>query len=100
MQRNNRRRNATPIGSVLKNVLKNRGLEKRYLYDEALRLWGKSVTPYVSAHTRTVCVENGQMVISVDEPALRQEIHFGSVDIVSKINEQLGEDIIRGIILR
>ena len=100
MRNNYRRRKATPLGSVLKNVLKNRGLEKRYLYDEALRLWDKSVTPYMSAHTHPICVEKGQMVISVDDPVIRQEIHFGSIDIISRINDQLGRKIISGIVLR
>ena len=95
-----RRSNQQAIGAVIKKLLKNQKLEGRLKELDVLELskelLGKNLMKYIN----DLSVKNGTLIIKIKSAVVRNELSYQKSEIIKKINEQVGNKIIKEIILK
>lgn len=89
-----------PLKDLLKNFLDDVPYRKRLKRGMILSLWDETVGEAIAEQAENVRFEHGKLVINVKNPAWRQEIHMKRFSIAKQLNEQVGEKIIKEIIVR
>lgn len=65
----------------------------------ALGLWKGVVGESLGKHTHPLRVKDGRIVIAVEDPIWKQEVGLLSREIIRKLNEGMGREVIRDIVL-
>ena len=95
-----RRSNQQAIGAVIKKLLKNQKLEGRLKELDVLELskelLGKNLMKYIN----DLSVKNGTLIIKIKSAVVRNELSYQKSEIIKKINAQVGNEIIKEIILK
>jgi len=73
---------------------------KRLKRGMILSLWAETVGEKIDEQTANIYFEYGNLVVHVKNPAWRHEIHMKRYSITKKLNEEVGEDIIKEMIVR
>jgi predicted nucleic acid-binding Zn ribbon protein len=85
------------LGGALDRALRRLGLEQDLLGWKAVEEWPQLVGPRVSKHTRAVGFRSGTLCIEVEGSAWMQELQFLKRDLIRKINEKLGRELVRNV---
>ena len=95
-----RKSNQQSIGAVIKKLLKNQKLEGRLQELDVLNyceeILGKNLMKYIN----DLSVKNGTLIIKVKSAVVRNELSYQKREIIKKINEQVGNEILKEIILK
>ena len=95
-----RKSNQQSIGAVIRKLLKNQKLEGRLKELDVLKLseelLGKNLMKYIN----DLSVKNGTLIIKVKSAIVRNELSYQKSEIIKKINEQVGNEILKEIILK
>jgi hypothetical protein len=95
-----RKSNQQSIGTVIRKLLKNQKLEGRLKELDVLKLseelLGKNLMKYIN----DLSVKNGTLIIKVKSAVVRNELSYQKSEIIKKINEQVGNEILKEIILK
>lgn len=83
-----------PVGDSLGAVARHLGLGSSELVVSVFGEWETVVGPVLAAHSRPERLRDGELVVSVDEPAWATELRFLSGDIATRINDALGSVVI------
>jgi len=86
-----------PISSIIGRQLAGLGLAKKIKQASVEHLWPELMGPEIAGHTRVVKVDAGLLVVSVDSPVWRQELHYQKDTFIAKLNQELEEEIISDI---
>lgn len=92
--------NEGSIGDVLKQFIeKNKlqsGMDKISVEDAWKSLMGNGVNSY----TKEVALKGSTLYVSLTSAVLREELSYGKEKIIKMINEELGKEVIKDVILR
>ena len=95
-----RKSNQQSIGAVIRKLLKNQKLEGRLKELDVLKLseelLGKNLMKYIN----DLSVKNGTLIIKVKSAVVRNELSYQKSEIIKKINEKVGNEILKEIILK
>ena len=95
-----RKSNQQSIGAVIRKLLKNQKLAGRLKELDVLKLseelLGKNLMKYINH----LSVKNGTLIIKVKSAVVRNELSYQKSEIIKKINEQVGNEILKEIILK
>jgi len=64
--------------------------------DEA---WTKLMGKGVSTYTDEVKIQNGTLIVRLSSSALREELSYGKDKIIKMMNEELGEKLVKKLML-
>lgn len=92
--------NPVRIKDALGGLFKSLKIEKRVGEAGAVRVWAESVGHDVNRVTQVVGVENGVLKVVVKDSVWRQELVMMKSEIVRKINDRLGGEVIKDIRFR
>jgi predicted nucleic acid-binding Zn ribbon protein len=85
------------LKTVIDSMLKNFGIDNTIAQNKALIIWNEIVGEKVALNTEPDRVEHGVIIIKVSTPAWRQELYFQKKEIIKKINNTIGKNVIRDI---
>ena len=92
--------NEGSIGDVLKQFIeKNKlqsGMDKIDVEDAWKSLMGNGVNSY----TKEVLLKGTTLYVSLTSAVLREELSYGKQKIIKMINDELGKEVIKDVILR
>lgn len=80
---------------IQKNKLQT-GMDKVEVRAAWSRLMGNGVNNY----TTDVALKNDTLYVALSSSALREELNFGKGKIIKMINEELGKDLVKKLVLR
>lgn len=83
------------LGSYIKEGNLNKGFQKIHI-DEA---WGKMMGPGVVSYTSEVKLQNSTLIVSLTSSALREQLTYGKDKIITMINEEMGETLVKKLML-
>lgn len=83
------------MGGFIKENKLEKGFRKIYV-EEA---WRKIMGPGVASYTNAVQLQNQTLIISLKSSVLREELSYGKDKIIHMINEEIGEKLIKKIML-
>ncbi|HPE40467.1 MAG TPA: DUF721 domain-containing protein [Bacteroidales bacterium] len=88
------------IGDIVKQFLEKYGKNELFLEKRAVESWEKVVGPLIAKYTKKVNSKNGILTIKVLNGALRFELMGMKSEIIRKLNQEVGQDVIKDIILK
>lgn len=94
-----RQNEANPISDLMKHFIKVNNLEKGFLKINVEEEWVKLMGPGVKSYTENISLKGGTLIVKISSAALRTELSYGKEKILSMMNEALGEDTIKKVIL-
>ncbi len=91
--------NTKSLSSVIKQLIKQNhleyGLHKVEVQDVWERLMGKAITKY----TTSVELKGEVLHIHLSSSPLAQELSYGKEKIIKNINEELGQEVVKKILI-
>ncbi|MDW5289784.1 DUF721 domain-containing protein [Formosa sp. PL04] len=88
------------ISDVLKEFVETnkleRGLDKVNVRDAWVSLMGNGVNNY----TTSISLERDTLYVQLSSSVLREELSYGKEKIIKMLNEELGKDLVKKLILR
>ncbi len=88
------------IQDVLGKMISGYNLEKGIDELNVREAWIKLLGPGIAAYTQQVELRKDTLFVSLSSNVLREELSYGLDKIIAMINEDLGKEIIKKIILR
>ncbi|MGL4992772.1 MAG: DUF721 domain-containing protein [Bacteroidales bacterium] len=95
-----KRRNFQSIGAVIGEFLKESNIDVRLNETRAIQTWRDILGTSVDRCTREIYVRNGVLYVHLTSAVLRHELQMSRSNLISRINDQLGLDIIKDIVYR
>ena len=73
---------------------------RQRLFDErrVLSLWAEVMEPYVAQNAQCKDIKNGVLKVKVTNAALRFELLASKSEIIHRLNERLGVEVVKDII--
>jgi len=97
------KRNAeqSSIGDVLKDFISSsRKLEKGLDKVSVKNAWHGVMGAAISKYTTNVLWERDTLYVQLSSSVLREELSYGKEKIIRMVNEELGKDLIKKLVLR
>ncbi len=94
-----RNRDSVNIKDLMDVFIKENNLEKGLKKIYISEAWDKLMGAGVSSHTREVKLQNGTMIVALDSSVLREQLSYGKDKIIRMINEEMGEDVVKRLML-
>ena len=88
------------VQNVLGKMIEGYNLEKGFDKLNVREAWVKLLGPGVASYTNLVELRRDTLFVSLSSDVLREELSYGLDKIIAMINEDLGKEIIKKIILR
>lgn len=95
-----RRNNAESIGDVLRQFLRQEGIETPLNERRIEMAWPEVMGQAIARYTGTLFVKNETLYVQVKSPALRANLMLGREELVRRLNNYVGAQVIRQIVFR
>lgn len=93
-----RRRNAQPLGDVIRQFLRLQGLETPLNEVRAVKVWPEVAGPLVAKLTSDVSFRQGTLYVKITRPALRQDLSMMRTELIGKVNAAVGAQVVQNIV--
>ena len=87
------------IKDLMKTVIKENNLTKGMQKMDVREAWEKLMGNGVMSYTDTVQLQNTTLVVKLKSSVLREELSYGKEKIITMINEELGQDLVKKLML-
>ena len=85
------------LSSTITKLLKARGLESRLSEYRIFRQWEEAVGDVLARHAHPVAMHGKKLTLMVDSPAWMQQLSLLKPEIKEKVNNILGNDVVKDI---
>jgi predicted nucleic acid-binding Zn ribbon protein len=89
-----------PVGNFIQHFFAKNGKISLFLEQQAVELWAEAVGEFIAKHTQKITSKQSVLYVTINNAALRFEVLNSRSQIVSKINQALGGEVIKGIIIK
>ena len=91
------RRSSIPIREILLKALREQGLETPLLQKRLIDAWPLVMGEAVASYTTALNIRNQTLFVHLTNPALRMELSMQRQDIVRRLNEHVGNQVIADV---
>jgi hypothetical protein len=91
---------AASAGALIRNLLRQRGMEGKLREYRAWQVWDEVVGPQIAARARPVRIREGVLEVRVDQPVWMQQLQLLKPKILGRLNERLEGAVIKDLYLR
>lgn len=95
-----KRNNTEQIGDVLRQFLRQQGLETPLNEYRLVDAWKDVVGPVIARYTTNLFIKNQVLYVSLSSSVIRQELMMGREMLVCNLNAQVGSQVIVNIVFR
>ena len=95
-----RNNNLLKISDALKNFVTENNLEKGLDKVNVRDAWAKLMGNGINKYTTAIELKKDILYVQLSSSALREELSYGNQKIITLLNEELGKDVIKKLILR
>ncbi len=92
--------NESSIGDVLKEFIQVNKLEGGMDRIDVQAAWKSLMGNGVNSYTQEVILKGSTLYVSLTSAVLRQELSYGKDKIIKMINEELGKEVVKDVVLR
>ena len=94
------RSNDHTLKELINEMLKEYRLSDKLKEKRIIESWPKIVGKMIAKHTTGVYFKDKKLYITLDNAALREELHYASTKLMKSINKQAGENFVEAIIFK
>ncbi len=87
------------IKDLMKSFIKENNLSKGMQKMEIEEAWSRLMGQGVMSYTNKVQLQNKTLIVSLTSSVLREELSYGKDKIIKMMNEEMGEILIKKIML-
>lgn len=95
-----KRNNTEQIGDVLRQFLRQQGLETPLNEYRLVDAWKDVVGPVIIRYTTNLFIKNQVLYVSLSSSVIRQELMMGREMLIRNLNAQVGSQVIVNIVFR
>jgi predicted nucleic acid-binding Zn ribbon protein len=95
-----RKSNTQSISSVLKSYIHENKLDRKLNELDLIKSWESVMGKTVMRYTAKLYIQNSTLFVETTSPVVRNELLMMKEEIRVKLNEVVGEEIIKQIIFR
>ncbi len=95
-----RKNDSLNLSEALNEFIKENKLEKGMDKVNAREAWANLMGNGVNNYTTAIELRNDTLFVSLSSSVLREELNLGKSKIVAMLNEELGKEIVRKLVLR
>lgn len=88
------------IKEVLKQTIKRLGIDKGLSENKAVACWKEVVGRDISTKSEATKIIKGVLYVKTESPVWSQQLSFMAEELVAKINNHLGGDVVKKIRFR
>jgi hypothetical protein len=92
--------NDSPIGDVLKAIISQNKLQPGIDQVSVKEAWKSLMGNGVNTYTRAVALKGSTLYVELTSAVLREELSYGKDKIIKMINEELGREVVKEVVLR
>ncbi len=92
--------NEGSIGDVLKEFIEKNNLSSGMDKIDVQDAWKSLMGNGVNSYTKEVVLKGSTLYVSLTSAVLREELSYGKQKIIKMINEEIGKEVIKDVILR
>jgi len=92
--------NQSSIGDILKEIIQVNHLEKGLNQISVADAWKNLMGNGVNNYTKDVILKGSTLYVQLTSAVLREELSYGKEKIIKMINEELGSEIVKEVVLR
>ncbi|TRZ76661.1 MAG: DUF721 domain-containing protein [Deltaproteobacteria bacterium] len=97
MRKRGKQANLQRLGNVLQGILKEHNIFFDSEEQRLLEVWQKAVGPQISVQTRPDRLKRNTLFVKVSSSVWMHQLHILKQDIIEKINQLLGKELITNI---
>jgi predicted nucleic acid-binding Zn ribbon protein len=94
------RTNIRKIRDVLQQFLRENRLDVKLKERQLIESWEELMGKTISRSTKKIYIKDGKLFVVISSSVIRNELHMLKQEIVKKLNEKAGEDIITELVLK
>jgi len=94
-----RENDAASIEDLMKSFIKENNLTKGMQKIKIEESWNKLMGKGVENYTTSIRLQNKTLIVQLSSSVLREELTYGKEKIVMLMNEELGSEIIKKLML-
>ena len=87
------------LGDVIRQLTEEYNLKDRLNQVSVVRLWEEILGNMVGRNTKEIRFHDGTLRVRIESSALRQELEFQKNEIITKLNDSLGQNVVRELVL-
>ena len=88
------------IGKVLDEIVQSKALKTGITNARINELWYELMGSQMTHYTDKILLKGNTLFVSLNNAALREELSYGKEKIRKMMNEQLGSEVLKKIVLR
>ncbi len=88
------------LSEVLKDFVSDNKLEKGLDKVAVRDVWEKTMGPAITKYTQNIKLERDTLYVQLTSSVLREELSYGTQKIITNLNEELGKELIKKLVLR
>lgn len=88
------------IDELVEAVLKQMGLYQKFKEREVCNIWSEVVGQMIASRTKSVSVSDGRLFVVFSSAVVKNEIMMVKEGLIRALNDKLGEQIIKDIIIK
>ena len=88
------------IGDILKSFVETNNLQKGLDKVDVQKAWEDLMGNGVNNYTSAIKLDRDTLYVQLSSSVLREELSYGKDKIVAMLNEHLGKDLIKKLVLR
>ncbi|MEN9488479.1 MAG: hypothetical protein RL494_744 [Bacteroidota bacterium] len=92
--------NQSVVGDIVNQIIKNNKLEPGLNQVSVVEAWATLMGNGVNSYTKNVALRNNILYVELTSAVLREELSYGKNKIIQMINDELGKDVVREVVLR
>jgi hypothetical protein len=92
--------NESSIGDVLKAFIETNKLQAGMDKIDVQQAWKNLMGNGVNSYTKEVVLKGSTLYVALTSAVLREELSYGKQKIIKMINEELGKEVVKDVILR
>ncbi len=94
------RKNEQSIGEILREYLKITQLDNVVNMDRIAAVWQECLGDEITKETDRIFFNNGYLFVNLKSPSLKTELMMSRTLIAHHLNEKLGAEIIKSVVIR
>lgn len=91
------RKEVKPISELLSQYLRRQGMETPLMQRRVVDLWDSLLGPTISQYTSEKFIKNQVLYVKILNPALRQDLNMMRSQLVKRLNDAVGSQIITDV---
>ncbi|MGB0395438.1 MAG: DUF721 domain-containing protein [Flavobacteriaceae bacterium] len=88
------------VGKVLDEIVQSKALKTGITNARINELWYELMGTHMTHYTEKILLKGNTLFVSLNNAALREELNYGKEKIREIMNEQLGGEVLKKIVLR